>query len=79
LASIFDLRQLDQRPVDTGRFRVSVVELVHAFPALQLTGQLASQPEQQRTSTVGSLTTTPRELQTAAAPAGSPRLEAGRV
>jgi hypothetical protein len=78
LASIFDLRQLDQRPVDTGRFRMWV-ELVRAFPALQLTGQLASQPEQQRTSTVGSPTTTPRELQTAAAPAGSPRLEAGRV
>jgi hypothetical protein len=78
LASYDDLRRLDRRPVTTGRRRM--VRLAFApFAALPLTGQLASQPEQQRTSTAGSPTTSPRELQTAAAPAGNSRQGVGRV
>jgi hypothetical protein len=77
LASYEELRLLDRRPVITGRRRVLGLRFAGAvsapFTALPLTGQLASQPEQQRTSTVGSPTTSPRELQTAAAPAGNPR------
>jgi hypothetical protein len=79
LASNEELRQLDRRPVSTGRLRVLGHRFASPFTALPLTGQLASQPEQQRTSTVGSPTTSPRELQMAAASAGNPRQAVGRV
>jgi hypothetical protein len=84
LASFDDLRQLDQRPVDTGRCRVVGPVIAGAvsasFAALKLQVELASQPEQQgTTSNAGSSTTATRALQTAPSPAGSPRQGVGRV
>jgi hypothetical protein len=84
LASFSDLRLMDTRPVETGRGRIQVGPVFAgavraSFAALQFQVELASQPEQQGTSIVGSPTTSPRELQTAAAPAGNPRQGVGRV
>jgi hypothetical protein len=83
MASIDDLRLFEQRPVTTGRRRVLGFVFARAvwapFAALQLQVELASQPEQQRTSTVGSPTTAARALQTAASPAGSLREGIGHV
>jgi hypothetical protein len=84
LASFEDLRRLEKRPVHTGRCRV--LEPVFAgavsapFAALTFQVELASQPEQQgTTSNAGSSTTATRALQTAPSPAGNPRLGVGRV
>jgi hypothetical protein len=84
LASFEDLRRLDERPVVTGRCRVLGPVFAGAvsapFAALQFQVELASQPEQQgTTSNAGSSTTATRALQTAPSPARNPRQGVGRV
>jgi hypothetical protein len=84
LASFDDLRRLDRRPVETGRCRVLgpvfAGVLSPPFAALQLQVELASQPEQQGTTSTAGFPTTALSGPQAPVPlAGNPRQGVGRV
>jgi hypothetical protein len=84
LASFDDLRRLDRRPVETGRCRVLGPVLAGVvsppFAALQLQVELASQPEQQGTTSAAQFPTTALSVpQARAFVVGNSRQEVGRV